>query len=724
MKQQARGGCRVSAAGCMPAVGSRAGRTMLVAAGVAAALGATAEAQETVGPLEEVIVTASGREEPLSQVASTIQIFSADSIRRSTAQSITDLLAEHAVGFFSEWTPAQTSINLRGGSSDGQGRDFRGQVLVLVNGRRAGSANLSKLSLKDVARIEIVRGPGSVAYGSQAMGGVINVITQRGVDADGGMVELGAGSWDLASVHASIGGENGAFDYYVGGGASSRDDYESGKGSVESPIANTGWERRGALGAFGWQLEQGRLDLTVRSDGIYDAGFRGSSWDVDNVGDRYNQSIDFSYRRDLEEGWLDLHTYVVRDVDDFYWGSEASGVDLDHNRRDLYITGLRAAWNRRFGDTDLLAGLDVEKSRLRNERDRVLLSGATGILAPFDNDQDETVYGLYFEAVQHLADDRLALRGGARLTDGETTILPTPGRDDLLRKTADYDSADYSVGLTYAISPGLRLRAGYATGFRAPTGTELAADFPLVLGGQIIGNPNLGPETSRQLEVAISTEGRRVRSEWALFRTEIDDRIGTEVIGTVGGFDRSQYVNNDGAIVLRGLDVLIDFDHGGALGDGWEWSSFLSGSYHFDMKDEGASPAAETDKPDRIYEYQAGVGTRIGRSDKWSLQLSGTLRGPMWWDTEERLLIPDFEPHRAFIHKKGAFWVWNLKASVFPRPGWRVSASIENLLDENEHPIFFALNRDPLVSDLAFSNGGLGNSMPGRSYTIGLRIDF
>src|SRR5690606_28025655 len=145
MKQQARGGCRVSAAGCMPAVGSRARRTMLVAAGVAAALGATAEAEEAVGPLAQGSVTASGREEPLSQVASTIQIFSADSIRRSTAQSITDLLAEHAVGFFSEWTPAQTSINLRGGSSDGQGRDFRGQVLVLVNGRRAGSANLSKL---------------------------------------------------------------------------------------------------------------------------------------------------------------------------------------------------------------------------------------------------------------------------------------------------------------------------------------------------------------------------------------------------------------------------------------------------------------------------------------------------------------------------------------------------------------------------------------------------
>ncbi|MGO7771011.1 TonB-dependent receptor plug domain-containing protein, partial [Rhizobium ruizarguesonis] len=75
--------------------------------------------------------------------------------------------------------------NLRGASTDGQGRDFRSQVLVLVNGRRAGTANLSKLSPSDVERIEIVRGPSSVIYGSQAMGGVVNIIMKTGATAPG-----------------------------------------------------------------------------------------------------------------------------------------------------------------------------------------------------------------------------------------------------------------------------------------------------------------------------------------------------------------------------------------------------------------------------------------------------------------------------------------------------------------------------------------------------------
>ena len=81
-----------------------------------------------------------GRSEPLSQTASTIQVISEDKIRNSNAKSVTDLLAENAVGFMSEWTPGQTLLNIRGGATEGQGRDFRSEVQVLINGRRAGTA--------------------------------------------------------------------------------------------------------------------------------------------------------------------------------------------------------------------------------------------------------------------------------------------------------------------------------------------------------------------------------------------------------------------------------------------------------------------------------------------------------------------------------------------------------------------------------------------------------
>lgn len=87
--------------------------------------------------IEEVIVTASGWMQERADATSTVRVIGANAIEKSSANSVTDLLTENSAGFFSEWTPAQTSINIRGGASDGQGRDFRSQVLVLVDGRRA-----------------------------------------------------------------------------------------------------------------------------------------------------------------------------------------------------------------------------------------------------------------------------------------------------------------------------------------------------------------------------------------------------------------------------------------------------------------------------------------------------------------------------------------------------------------------------------------------------------
>ena len=157
---------------------------------------------------DTLIVTASGREEQQRKSTVTTQVIDSDQIERSRAESLTELLAQNSVGFFSEWSPGQTSINIRGAATDGQGKDFAGQVLVLVNGRRAGTANLSKLSPKDVSRIEVIRGPSSVIYGSQAMGGVINIFLKNGLTDEGGKISAETGSWGLAQTYGGYGFQN------------------------------------------------------------------------------------------------------------------------------------------------------------------------------------------------------------------------------------------------------------------------------------------------------------------------------------------------------------------------------------------------------------------------------------------------------------------------------------------------------------------------------------
>src|SRR5438045_5305896 len=81
--------------------------------------------------MPNIVVTATGYPEKVSQIASTVQVITQDRIAHSPAKSVSELLAENAVGFMSQWTAAQTSINIRGGATEGQGRDFKSQVLVL-----------------------------------------------------------------------------------------------------------------------------------------------------------------------------------------------------------------------------------------------------------------------------------------------------------------------------------------------------------------------------------------------------------------------------------------------------------------------------------------------------------------------------------------------------------------------------------------------------------------
>lgn len=711
----------------------------LLATTLLSALAALPALAETEIRLDELVVTATGRPEPRSQIPGTVQVIDREKIERSSAKSVTDLLAENAVGFFSEWTPGQTSINIRGGASDGQGKDFRSQVLVLMNGRRAGTANLSKLSPADIERVEVVRGPSSVIYGSQNIGGVINIILKTGRTSPGTMIEAAGGSWGLLQGKAQTGGVYDAIDWYAGISGGTRGDYHSGRGG--STMANTGWKRFGLTGALGLQINPDhRIETTLRTDGIYDVGFRGSGANTLSQEDRYNNSFDMTYTGQLPGGrfrWL-LQGYAVQDVDNFRWASPvirggtglpAPGTAADYNRRQLDILGTRfqpriALWD----GNELLAGWDWETSRLRSTRDRIGVPGnPLAQVSPQDNNQSETVNALYVEDSQKLFDDRLTLRGGVRRTFGTTSFEWTPSLAGQRPRDVDYQATTWSAGATFKATDALTFRVGYATGFRAPTATELAADFNTLGGGRIFGNPALRSETSQQIEAGATYAGEGWRVDLAIFQNVISDRIITRA--RPGVANTSDYANNSGDIVVRGVEMQFDADilklarHDDTR---WRWSVFANGAYNFDMEDKGAAATANSRKVERMYQYQAALGTRFGQSGgqyDWSIQVTGVLRGPIWYNTEENLL-PFAEPNRDWIHRKNPFWVWNIRGEVEVMKGVKLFALVNNLFNKNEHPIFIGLDKKPYKLDSRFANGGLGTSMPGLEVQAGLQARF
>lgn len=681
---------------------------------------------------DTTVVTASGREEQQRKSTVTTQVIDSEHIERAKATSLTDLLAQNSVGFFSEWTPGQTSINIRGAATDGQGKDFASQVLVLVNGRRAGTANLSKLSPKDVSRIEVIRGPSSVIYGSQAMGGVINIILKNGLSDEGGKLSVESGSWGLAQTYGSYGFQNDDGDIYgyFGFEAGRRDNYHSGKGGHKQE--NTNWDRFGLSGNLGWQIDKNNLiDLSVRTDGIYDTGFRGSTGNIYAKDTRYNRSADLLWKYRTYESIvrIDTHAYFVQDVDNFRWASPLTArTSSDHNYRALDIYGIKFKPVIRIYDrNDLLLGMNYERSRLRSTRHRIGIDNTPiNQSAPYDNNQTENLYAFYFDDRQSLFDDRWIIRGGMRYTYGKTDFDKTPYLENQLTGSTSYNKLTWSLGSNYQVNGWLNLKSSLAIGYRAPTATQLGANYTTLSGSQYVGNNGLRAESNRQVEIGAVINDSVNALDISLFQNVIQDRIQTHAIAP----NVYQYANSDKDIVVRGLEINSHTTVNKLFNwkTDWHWVLHLNGGWNFNMEDRGAriTMTNNSTKVQRMYQYQGAIINDLyftnGRYP-WSIQLQGILRGPMWYKTEEGI-ISDKKPYPSYVMRKSPFMVWSLYADIDITPSLRFYGRIDNILDKNQHPVFFALDEEPYIMLPSKSNGSLGTSMPGRSFIAGVTFRF
>ena len=132
--------------------------------------------------MEEVVVTATGLAEEVRKVARNVTIVTAEDIAQSPSNYVPDLLSREAnVNLQSFYgTDKRAVVDIRG-----MGQTTTSNVLVMVDGFRMNSPDLagpdfSSVPIDEIERIEIIRGAGSVIYGSGAVGGVVNIITKRG----------------------------------------------------------------------------------------------------------------------------------------------------------------------------------------------------------------------------------------------------------------------------------------------------------------------------------------------------------------------------------------------------------------------------------------------------------------------------------------------------------------------------------------------------------------
>lgn len=616
-------------------------------------------AQEDVFSLEGLVVTVSPTPKALRTVTSHVTILEGQDLRANGTTSLAEALRDVGGldivrnGSFG----ATTSLFLRGGESD--------HTLVLVDGvqvnRAGGGFDFSSLTTDNVERVEIVRGPASALYGSDAMAGVIHVVTRTGRGAPRVSARVESASFaeprdvlvDGARWSADVTGGSDRFGY------SASVSRESTEGILDF---NNRFLRSVFTGRAGFVPdERTRVDLTVGLTGRrFHRPTNGSGQVIDrnafDFGDETLANLRLS--RYLSER-IELQTILgVSEIDGGTDDAPDDASDpnsfnsLDHFRR----TGAEVRANVMLGATVLTLGGELEEERQRSFSESTSSFGTS-----YGRGENER---LNRAAFVHVTTERgvIALNAGARLEDNERF-----GR-----------GSTWQGGVSAHLPgrPGTRLRASLGTAIKEPTFFENFAT------GFVIGNPDLDPERSRSWEVGVEhVAGERVTLQATYFDQRFEDLIQyTFAPAEPGG---PNYYNVVGA-VSRGVEVDASF----------RWEGLEAGAaytrLHTEVTNAGfdSGPSAELVDGERLLRRPTHTfALRAARSltgrgrVHTSLSFVGT-RADRSFDPATFAATREELPSYLLWTLGGQ---WDLLSPSGPHPSLSVSVRAENLLDQSYH---------------------------------------
>ena len=456
------------------------------------ALGAALPAfAQSSGELKETVVTATRSEQNLSDLVADVSIVERDAIERSGANGVADILARlpgveitrtGGVG-------STTGVFLRGGNSQHTAVYLDGVRLDTQNG--SGGAAWESIPLAQIERIEVLRGPAAAVYGSDAVGGVIQLFTRKGEGKPAPYVGMGVGSHNLYKVEAGISGAAGvdkAFDYSLGVAHESSDAFD---------------------------VQPARL-RTKRSDGLRnpdDDGYHSSSANA-----RLGLQIDKAQRIDA--------TFLTNDIKSMYdaFGAYTPATAVnDHSWNKLRTLGLN--WSAKWTDaystklsvtdshniyttqpSSYFTTTDLRGYLFQNE----LRLGAHLLTAALERREDQlenTAVG----PTRNSSQNAVAL--GYGFTQGGHT-LQLNARHDNDSGFGGKSTGSAAYGL--AITPRLRFTVSAGTAFRAPTQYQRFSEYGLA---------SLQPETSRNVEAGLRYTAGASSIGAVVYRNKVDNLI-------------------------------------------------------------------------------------------------------------------------------------------------------------------------------------------------------
>ena len=489
------------------------------------------QADEPAQQLPEVVVTATRTQMQAEDATASVSVISNKEVTQRDQTFVGDALRGTPGMDVTEFgAPGQTTFaTIRGSNPD--------QVLVLLDGvdvntPTVGQFDFANLTTDNLDRVEILRGGGGALYGSEAIAGVVNVLTQRGSGPFHVLAAAEGGSADTQHESVGISGAHGPFSLSGAASYGSTDGFQ--------PVNDDYWNLSTA-----W-----RGDLDVLQTGTLRTFVR------------YYESRTGLVNFDVFQNRLDPHAYAR---DNFF----LSKGEWEHAPTEAFNYRVALSWvrdNYRYrgsqvdeqedGELETVAShTPSEQTQAEAQANYRLLDWALSTigmeyreqwaeLGETDPDQttststrhNRSIVGLYGQEQLQFLDDTLRGVGGVRYDhyDGFGDQVTASG------------SGSYMIRPTQT-----RLRVGYAQGFRAPTFDELYGPF---------GNLDLQPESSWEIDAGVAQElfGGHLHFEPTYFYREVHDLIEevTDELPPVAGVPEAEKATNFSSTRMQGVELL------------------------------------------------------------------------------------------------------------------------------------------------------------------------
>lgn len=442
-----------------------------------------------------VVVTATRQPTRANELLSDVSVISREDIEKARPlQTLGELLAQQGgIEFSTLGGPgSSSSIYIRGANA--------GHTLLLVDGQRVGSATLgmpsiTAIPLSQIERVEILKGSAASLYGSDAIGGVIQVFTRRGEGEAKISAEIASGSYRTNEANAGLSGQSGALHYSLRVGTADSRGFNSIGNPANGQYNNDrdGYDNLSASGQLSVDLarghELGAQLFYSRNKSHYDAIYNDASFkaraDYDFRSVNAVESYSIHSKNRIAANWTSL-VRVGRSVDD------SKDNDSPTTRSDFRTHQDQAVWQNDFklpfgavllAAESLRQAIDSTGTYAQTERTiNSLLGGWTG---DFGNHRMQL----------NVRSDKNS-QFGAKTTGG----------------------AAYG----YQINDQWRGRASVSTGFKAPSFNDLYFPNDPLYGG---GNPALKPESSRNREIGLNYDSAASSASLTVYRNDIENLI-------------------------------------------------------------------------------------------------------------------------------------------------------------------------------------------------------